>query len=193
MGFYTSPSFFIVQRLQSMTACGVMERGLKAWGMVASAVMLAFLFGSSPAQAASFALFVCVACTCAYATLASWKSGKKSMVVYRVCLAATIAPLVAYKVGAVFDQNILAFAGISRVTFKAVQGAYRDSRWPYHGAASGGLPARLLRFSPPSPPGPSIARGGLWTISGASQRVPNTWTCCRAACSCCCWARFFSW
>ena len=43
------------------------------------------------------------------------------MVVYRVCLAATIAPLVAYKVGAVFDQNILAFAGISYVTFKAVQ------------------------------------------------------------------------
>ena len=123
MGFYTSPSFFIVLAALAIpaAACGVMERGLKAWGMVASAVMLAFLFGSSPAQAAAFALFVCIACVCTYATLASWKSGKKSMVVYRVCLAATIAPLVAYKVGAVFDQNILAFAGISYVTFKAVQ------------------------------------------------------------------------
>ena len=169
-----------------------MERGLKAWGMVASAIMLAFLFGSSPAQAAAFTLFVCVACTCAYATLASWKSGKKSMVVYRVCLAATIAPLVAYKVGAVFDQNILAFAGISYVTFKAVQVLIeiRD------GLITELRPADylyFLTFFATITSGPMIARGGLWTISGASRRVPNTLTCCRAACSCCCWARFFSW
>lgn len=123
MAFYTSPSFFIVLAALAVpaAACGLMERGLKAWGMVASAIMLAFLFGSSPEQAAAFVLFVCIASACTAATLSSWKSGKKSMAVYRVSLAATIAPLVVYKVGAVFDQNLLAFAGISYVTFKAVQ------------------------------------------------------------------------
>ena len=171
----TSPSFFIVLAVLAIpaAACGVMERGLKTWGMAASAIMLAFLFGSSPAQAAAFTLFVCIACVCTYATLASWKSGKKSMVVYRVCLAATIAPLVAYKVGAVFDQNILAFAGISYVTFKAVQVLIeiRDGLITEYVRRTTCI---SLRFSPPSPPDPSIARGGLWTISGASdaRRIP---------------------
>lgn len=123
MAFYTSPSFFIVLAVLTVpaAACGLAERGLKTWGMIASAVMLAFLFGSSPQQAGAFALFVCIASMGAAATLSSWTSGRKSMAVYRVSLAATVAPLVVYKVGAVFDQNLLAFAGISYVTFKAVQ------------------------------------------------------------------------
>lgn len=123
MTFYTSASFFIVLALLVVpaAACGVAGRGLKGWGMVASAIMLAFLFSLSLVQAAAFSLFVAVATASAFATLASWKNGSKSMALYRVALVATLAPLVAYKVSAVFDQNLLAFAGISYVTFKAVQ------------------------------------------------------------------------
>ena len=123
MTFYTSASFFAVLAclVAPAAACGVAGRGLKAWGMAASAVMVAFLFAGSPVQAAAFLLFLAVASAAAWATLSSWRSGARSMAVYRASLPATVAPLVIYKVGAVFDQNLLAFAGISYVTFKAVQ------------------------------------------------------------------------
>ncbi|WP_195420412.1 D-alanyl-lipoteichoic acid biosynthesis protein DltB [Collinsella sp. D33t1_170424_A12] len=123
MTFYTSASFFILLAalIVPAAAFGVWGRGLKCWGMAASAIMLAFLYSSSAVQAAAFGLFVAIATAGAFATLASWKRGAKSMAVYRISLACTLAPLVIYKVSAVFDQNLLAFAGISYVTFKAVQ------------------------------------------------------------------------
>ena len=40
---------------------------------------------------------------------------------YPLALIAVIAPLFIYKIGAIFDQNILGFLGISYITFKAVQ------------------------------------------------------------------------
>lgn len=123
MTFYASPSFFacLAALIVPAAACGIAGRGLKAWGMIASAAMLALLFSGDPAQAAAFLLFVAIASVATWAVLRSWRDGAKSMAVYRAALAAVVAPLVVYKVGAVFDASPLAFAGISYVTFKAVQ------------------------------------------------------------------------
>lgn len=123
MGFYTSPSFFMALAAAVVPAAvlGFMERRIKYYGFAASCVMVGLLFAGSPAGAAAFAVFLAVAFASMRATLASWKSGRKSMAVYRTSLVAIIAPLVIYKVGAVFDANLLGFIGISYLTFKAVQ------------------------------------------------------------------------
>ena len=123
MGFYTSPSFFMALATAVVPAAvlGFMERRIKCYGFAASCVMVGLLFAGSPIGAVAFAVFLAVAFASMRATLASWKSGRKSMAVYRASLVATIAPLVIYKVGAVFDANLLGFIGISYLTFKAVQ------------------------------------------------------------------------
>lgn len=122
MGFYTSPSFFIALITAAVPAAvmGLMERRIKYYGFAASCAMLVMLFSGSPRGAAAFALFLAVAFLGMRATLVSWRGGEKSLAVYRCSLAATIAPLVIYKIGAVFDANLLGFIGISYLTFKAV-------------------------------------------------------------------------
>lgn len=125
MGFYTSPSFFLTLAVLVVPAAalGLTGRRIKPYGMVASCAMLALLFAGDPRGLAAFAVFLAAASASAYAVWRSWvrPGGSKSLAVYRASLAATVAPLVIYKVGAVFDQNLLGFIGISYLTFKAVQ------------------------------------------------------------------------
>lgn len=123
MTYYTSPSFFLVLTVLILPAAvlGVTGRSQRAWGMVANVIMLVCLLSASVAQALAFLGFCALAGAAAQVTLGSWRSGKRSLGVYRACLAATCAPLVTYKVGGVFDLNLLGFIGISYATFKAVQ------------------------------------------------------------------------
>lgn len=124
MGFYTSASFFIALAIVAVpaVALGASGRRIKPWGMVASVAMLAFLFADSRRALVAFLLFVALATASAYATLSSWKSGRRSMAVYRISLAATLVPLVVYKVSAAVDApGFLGFIGISYLTFRAVQ------------------------------------------------------------------------
>lgn len=124
MGFYTSASFFIALAIVAVpaVALGASGRRIKLWGMVASVAMLAFLFADSRRALVAFLLFVALATASAYAMLSSWKSGRRSMAVYRISLAATLVPLVVYKVSAAVDApGFLGFIGISYLTFRAVQ------------------------------------------------------------------------
>ena len=125
MGFYTSPSFFLALAVLVVPAAalGLTGRRIKPYGMAASCAMLALLFAGDPRGLAAFAVFLAAASASAYAVWRSWvrPGGSKSLAVYRASLAATVSPLVIYKVGAVFDQNLLGFIGISYLTFKAVQ------------------------------------------------------------------------
>lgn len=124
MSFYTSASFFIALAIVAVpaVALGASGRRIKPWGMVASVAMLAFLFADSRRALVAFLLFVALATASAYAMLSSWKSGRRSMAVYRISLAATLVPLVVYKVSAAVDApGFLGFIGISYLTFRAVQ------------------------------------------------------------------------
>ena len=124
MGFYTSASFFIALAIVAVpaVALGASGRRIKPWGMVASVAMIAFLFAYSRRALLAFLLFVALATASAYAMLSSWKSGRRSMAVYRISLAATLVPLVVYKVSAAVDApGFLGFIGISYLTFRAVQ------------------------------------------------------------------------
>ena len=84
MGFYTSPSFFMALATAVVPAAvlGFMERRIKCYGFAASCVMVGLLFAGSPIGAVAFAVFLAVAFASMRATLASWKSGRKSMAVY---------------------------------------------------------------------------------------------------------------
>ena len=123
MQFYSSPLFFIALAVAVVPAAvlGLTGRRIAPYGFAASCVFLVLLFWGDLQSAAALLAFLVVAFACMHITLASWKKGEKSLAKYRLCLALTIAPLVIYKIGAVFDMNLLGFIGISYLTFKAVQ------------------------------------------------------------------------
>lgn len=124
MGFYTSPSFFALLAVAVVPAAvlGLLGRSIRGYGMLASVVFLAFLFAGSPAELAAFALFLTAAGLAEFITLRTFAHGEKSVPLYLFALALTLAPLVCCKAGGLFGhQNLLGFAGISYLTFKAVQ------------------------------------------------------------------------
>lgn len=123
MSFYLQPSFFILLAVAVVPAAvlGFMGKRIKRYGLVVSCVFLLLLFGKDPGGLLAFLVFLAIAFVATFWELRSWKSGEKALWKYRVALVAVLAPLVVYKVGAVFDQNLLGFIGISYITFKAVQ------------------------------------------------------------------------
>ncbi len=124
MGFYTSPSFFAMLAVAVVPAAvlGLLGRSIRGYGMMASVVFLAFLFAGSPAEFAAFALFLAAAGLAEFIVLRTFAHGGKSVPLYLFALALTLAPLLCCKAGGLFGhQNLLGFAGISYLTFKAVQ------------------------------------------------------------------------
>lgn len=98
-------------------AIGLSGHTLRHYGLAVSAGFLACVFFKTPAQLAALLAFVAVA-RAAVLFLARDPKDKRR---YLVAVASTLAPLVVYKVSAVFDQSIWGFVGISYVTFKATQ------------------------------------------------------------------------
>lgn len=123
MSFYTSPSFFVLLAISIIPAAvlGFTGRRIRPYGMAATIVFVALLFSDDVKQLAMFGVFLLIATSAAFLTQRSWTKGKKSLALYRMCLAATIAPLVVYKISDLLDSSLLGFIGISYVTFKAVQ------------------------------------------------------------------------
>ena len=123
MSFYTSPSFFVLLAISIIPAAvlGFTGRRIRPYGMAATIVFVALLFSDDVKQLAMFGVFLLIATSAAFLTQRSWTKGKKSLALYRMCLAATIAPLVVYKIRGLLDSSLLGFIGISYVTFKAVQ------------------------------------------------------------------------
>ena len=123
MSFYTSPSFFVLLAISIIPAAvlGFTGRRIRPYGMAATIVFVALLFSDDVKQLAMFGVFLLIATSAAFLTQRSWTKGKKSLALHRMCLAATIAPLVVYKISGLLDSSLLGFIGISYVTFKAVQ------------------------------------------------------------------------
>ena len=123
MQFYSTPAFFIALAIAVIPAAilGFTGKRIAPYGFAASCAFLVCLFWGDLQSVVALFVFLAVSFACMRITLASWEKGEKSIAKYRVCLACTIAPLVIYKIGAVFDMNLLGFMGISYLTFKAVQ------------------------------------------------------------------------
>ncbi|HAM16759.1 MAG TPA: D-alanyl-lipoteichoic acid biosynthesis protein DltB [Eggerthellaceae bacterium] len=124
MGFYTEPAFFILLGIAVVPAIvlGCLEKRIRLYGFAVSLVFVALLFMHSLQEAAALAFFLVLSFVMQRWVLHLFrKESPHAVGLYRVALALTIAPLVVYKVGAVFDANILGFLGISYMTFKAAQ------------------------------------------------------------------------
>ncbi|MEB1813635.1 D-alanyl-lipoteichoic acid biosynthesis protein DltB [Adlercreutzia mucosicola] len=123
MNFYIDPAFYVFLALAVIPAAilGFTGRRIKYYGLAASLGFLLLLFGENAQGMAAFFGFLAVACAATFWVLRSWRCGQKALWKYRVALAAVIAPLVIYKIGAVFEHNIMGFLGVSYITFKAVQ------------------------------------------------------------------------
>ncbi len=123
MNFYIDPAFYVFLAVAIVPAAvlGFSGHRIKYYGLAASLAFLLLLFGGNAEGMLAFAAFLAIACVVTFWELASWKSGQKALWKFRCALVAVIAPLVVYKIGAVFDHNLMGFLGISYITFKAVQ------------------------------------------------------------------------
>lgn len=123
MNFYVDPAFYAYLAVALFPAAilGFTGHRIKRYGLVASLVFLLLLFGENWQGMAAFVAFLVIACAATFWVLRSWQSGEKALWRYRVALVAVIVPVVLYKIGAVFEQNLMGFLGISYITFKAVQ------------------------------------------------------------------------
>ena len=127
MTFYTDPAFFILlfAALVPAVILGFMEKPLRGYGFAVSIAFLLLLFSKDLGSLAAFVfyLFVATAATRAYmhVKIGAPRDDARARAAYPIALVCVIAPLVIYKIGAVFDQNFLGFLGISYITFKAVQ------------------------------------------------------------------------
>lgn len=119
MQFYADPSFFLLLAgaVAGAAFFGLREKPLKRYGMVASVAFLVCLFMRDVPELVTAAGFVVLAIL-----VSRWLLKKpESTLRFLVALAVTLIPLLSAKVGAVFDQNLLGFVGVSYLTFKALQ------------------------------------------------------------------------
>lgn len=126
MNFFIDPAFFVllVPIVAVAAALGVAEKPIAGWAGVAGAAMLLLMFGRQPASLAFFLAYLAGSLALAKLVVrlfAGEAAHPHAVALYRVALAAQIAPLVVYKVGVLFDPDFLGFLGISYITFKAVQ------------------------------------------------------------------------
>ena len=129
MSFFIDPAFYmlLVPIVCVAVVLGVCERPIAPWGCVASLAMLALLFSKAPASLVFFVAYLVGSLLLARAVIRLFNPGEgkpahpHAVTLYRVALAAQIAPLAVYKVAVVFEPNFLGFLGISYITFKAVQ------------------------------------------------------------------------
>ena len=111
MTLFADPSFFVLLAAGVVPAAvlGLSGHNLRHWGLVLSVAFLACVFFQTPAQLAALLAFLAVS----RAAVLLLARGPKGRVRYPLAVAATLAPLVIYKVGAVFDQSLWGFVGIS--------------------------------------------------------------------------------
>ena len=123
MDFYIDPAFYVFLAIAIVPAAilGFTGHRMKYYGLAASLVFLLLLFGENLQGMVAFLVFLVVACVATFWVLRSWRKGEKALWKYRIALVAVIVPLVIYKIGAVFDHNLMGFLGLSYITFKAVQ------------------------------------------------------------------------
>lgn len=119
MTLFADPSFFVLLAAAAAAAAAIGLSGhtLRHYGLAVSVGFLACVFFKTPAQLAALLGFLAVA----RASVLFLARNPRDRRRYLVSVAATLAPLVVYKVSAVFDQSLWGFVGVSYVTFKAVQ------------------------------------------------------------------------
>ena len=119
MTLFADLSFFVLlaAAVAAAAAIGLSGHTLRHYGLAVSVGFLACVFFKTPVQLAALLGFLVVA----RASVLFLARNPKDRRRYLVSVASTLAPLVVYKVSAVFDQSLWGFVGISYVTFKAVQ------------------------------------------------------------------------
>lgn len=119
MTLFADPSFFVLLAAVVAVAAviGLSGHTLRHYGLAVSVGFLACVFFKTPAQLAALLGFLAVARASVLFLARSPRDRRR----YLVSVSATLAPLVVYKLSAVFDQSLWGFVGVSYVTFKAVQ------------------------------------------------------------------------
>ena len=130
MEFYQDPSFFMTLGVALVPAIvlGLLERRIRLYGLVVSAVFLGFLFMGSWAQLALAVGYMLATYACTRLVLARTDSDGAGTVkapapvaLRLLALVVCLLPLVTYKVTVAAGNGLLGFVGISYITFRATQ------------------------------------------------------------------------
>ena len=119
MTLFADPSFFVLLAVAVVPAAalGLSGHTLRHYGLAVSMAFLACVFFKTPAQLVGMIAFLALARLAVLVLARDPKSTPR----YAAAIAASLAPLVTYKVTAAIDLGLWGFVGISYVTFKAVQ------------------------------------------------------------------------
>lgn len=119
MTLFADPSFFMVLAvaLVPAAALGLTGHSIARWGLVASIGFLALVFWGQPVQLAGLLGFLALSRAAVVWMALSRDDNRR----YALALAATLLPLVCYKVSAAAGGSLWGFVGISYVTFKSAQ------------------------------------------------------------------------
>lgn len=124
MAFFETPAFFILLAIAAIPAIvlGCLGRNIKWYGCIASAFFLLLLFSRDLRGFACFVFLLALSVALIFYTHGLFaKDAKHKIAKYRIALVIALAPLIIYKVSAIFDGNLLGFIGISYMTFKVLQ------------------------------------------------------------------------
>lgn len=122
MTFFSDIRFFVCLLIAIVPAAilGFNQKRTAVYGFFLSCFFLAALFINSVSELKHFLFFLTLQTALAFLFF-KWRKNKKSQPLFYTMVALSLFPLVAYKIGAVFDANILGFMGISYITFRSLQ------------------------------------------------------------------------
>ena len=130
MSFYEEPSFFMLLALALVPAVvlGLLERRIKYYGLVVSALFLLALFWNDPRGLGIALAYMALTFCVNRAVLARTESDGKGTVTKAapawlrvLALVVCLGPLVTYKLTVTTGTGLLGFIGISYITFRATQ------------------------------------------------------------------------
>ena len=124
MAFYEDPSFFLllVAAIVPAAVLGILEKPLKAYGLVVSCLFLCGLFMDNWAGLGLVAAYVLMTYVSTRWVLSVVvRRGTPGLLAKVIGLVCAIGPLVTYKVTVSAGGGLLGFVGISYITFKATQ------------------------------------------------------------------------
>ncbi len=123
MNFYVDQSFFLVLAAVAIPAVvlGVRGKHIAPYGFAVSLLFLVLLFYKDVGSGVHLLIYIALETVIAFMALRYRRRHGKRQSLFYLAVILSIAPLVTYKVGAVFSASLLGFLGISYITFKSVQ------------------------------------------------------------------------
>lgn len=123
MGFFSDALFFIVLIIGLLPAIilGIKQKPIKQYGLLLTFIMIALIYKDTPIEFLYLGIFYIVEWIVVKSYFSLKQKYDKNKIIYKLCLLATLLPLIVSKLTGLVHLHIFSFLGISYVTFKIIQ------------------------------------------------------------------------